>query len=126
MNARNTLAVLALTIGSALLLVSVAAAKDGDVRVRGTCTGSVTSKLKLSQEDGGIEIEFELDQNRNGVPWRVILRRGGSVVASTTVRTRPPSGSFEVRRVISGSAGTRVTATATNLSAGTCRAAARF
>jgi hypothetical protein len=126
MNTRSALVALALTLGVTLLLVPAAFAKDGDVRVSGSCTGRVTSKLKLSEEDGAIEVEFEVDQNRNGVPWKVTLRRNGSVVASTTARTRPPSGSFEVRRVISGSAGTRVTATATNPSTGTCRAAARF
>ena len=52
--------------------------------VRGACTQESSSKLKLSREDGGIEIEFEVDQNRNGVPWKVTLRRNGSLVASTT------------------------------------------
>ena len=63
---------------------------------------SSTAKLKLSREDRGIEVEFEVDQNRNGVPWKVTLRRNGSLVASTTHDTRAPSGSFSVRRVISG------------------------
>ena len=39
-----------------------------------------TAKLKLSAENGRIEVEFEVDQNRNGVPWTVVLRR-----------TEPPS-----------------------------------
>ena len=52
-----------------LALGSPAFAKDGDVLVRGTCTANSTSKLKLSAEDGRIEVEFEVDQNRNGVPW---------------------------------------------------------
>jgi hypothetical protein len=56
-------------------------------------------QLKLSQEDGRIEVEFEVDQNRNGVPWKVTLRRNGSVVAATTAITRAPSGSF-IRRVM--------------------------
>ena len=53
------------------------AIKDGDVFVRGTCTGVTTSKLKLSEEDGRIEVEFEVDQNRSGVRWNVSLFQNG-------------------------------------------------
>ena len=107
----------------ALSVTSVASAKGGDgVRVRGTCTQSSTAKLKLGREDRGVEVEFEVDQNRNGVPWQVTLRRNGSIVASTKAVTRGPSGSFEVRRVISGS-GT-ITAVATRSSGERCSARA--
>jgi hypothetical protein len=93
----------------ALAVAPLAAAKDGDgVRVRGQCTKGSTAKLKVKREDSGIEVEFEVDQNRNGVPWRVTLRRNGSLVASTTATTRPPSGSFSTRRVVSGVGGTIV------------------
>jgi hypothetical protein len=85
-----------------------APAKDGDVLVRGACTGRSTSKLKLSDEDGRIEVEFEVDQNRNGVPWTIVLRRDGVRVATAVRVTRPPSGSFELRRVIANGAGTDV------------------
>ena len=40
-------------VGAALALAPAALAKDGDVRVAGTCTKASTSKLKLSREDGG-------------------------------------------------------------------------
>ncbi|HEU0304408.1 MAG TPA: hypothetical protein VFR32_07500 [Gaiellaceae bacterium] len=72
-------------------------AKDGDVRVRGTCTGATTSKLKLSHEDGRIEVEFEVDQNRNGVRWTVAIFQNGSRIALKTKVTKAPSGSFEAR-----------------------------
>jgi hypothetical protein len=85
-----------------------APAKDGDVLVRGTCTGRSTSKLKLSDDDGRMEVEFEVDQNRNGVPWTILLRRDGVRVATAVRVTRPPSGSFELRRVIANGAGTDV------------------
>jgi hypothetical protein len=87
----------------ALAAVPAAFARGGHHRavlVRGVCTQQSTSKLKLSREDRGIEVEFQVDQNRNRIPWRVTLRRNGSRIASFTATTRAPSGSFEVRRVI--------------------------
>ncbi|MDQ3875052.1 MAG: hypothetical protein M3322_05795 [Actinomycetota bacterium] len=97
-----------------LAAVPLAAAKDGDVRVSGRCTKASTVKLKLSEEDGRIEVEFEVDQNRNGVRWNVVLRRNGAVVRRATRVTRPPSGSFEVRALAANRAGAdRITATAT-------------
>jgi hypothetical protein len=88
----------ALAIGAALL-ASTAAAKDGDIEVAGTCTRASTSELKLSAEDGGIEVEFEVDQNRRGVRWVVTLHRNGVLVGSRVRVTRGPSGSFEARFV---------------------------
>ena len=113
----------ALVLGiTALAVAPLASAKDGDVRVRGACSQGSTAKLKLSREDRGLEVEFEVDQNRNGVPWHVTLRRNGALVASTTARTRGPSGSFELRRVVSGS-GT-IVAVATRASGERCTARA--
>ena len=98
-------AIAASTIGAALLLAPAAAAKDGDVRVAGTCTQATSSKLKLSEEDGRIEVEFEVDQNRNGVRWTVVLFRNGTQVARRVRITRGPSGSFEARFVTGNSQG---------------------
>ena len=113
---------------TAVVAAPGALAKDGDLRIKGTCTSAATSKLKLGAEDGGIEVEFEVDQNRNGVPWRVTLRRNGVLVASTTATTRAPSGSFTVRRVVRDNPGSpdRIVAVATSPSGATCRAAGSF
>jgi hypothetical protein len=98
--------------GGALAGAPAASAKGGDgIKARGTCTKGSSAKLKLSREDQGTEIEFEVDQNRNAVPWKVTLHRSGALIASATVTTRAPSGSFEYRKVSSG-AGT-IVATAT-------------
>ncbi len=118
---------LAAVVGGALAAVPAGLAKDGDVLVRGSCTKASTSKLELSEEDGRIEVEFEVDQNRNGVRWAVVLRRGTRVVARTTRVTRPPSGSFELRRVVADLAGAdRLNVRATSPSGEVCRAAATF
>ncbi len=111
----------------ALVAVPTTAAKDGDVLVRGACTGPTTSKLKLSEEDGRIEVEFEVDQNRNGVRWTVTLRRPTTVLVRTTRVTRGPSGSFELRRVVGNRVGPdRIIARATRATGEVCRAAATF
>jgi hypothetical protein len=114
-------------VGLALALVAAPAgvAKDGDVLVRGTCTGATNSKLKLSEEDGRIEIEFEVDQNRNGVRWNVSLFQDGRRIARMTRVTRGPSGSFEARIVAPNRAGRDAfRARATRSSGETCTARA--
>jgi hypothetical protein len=107
---------------------TVATAKDGDIIRRGSCTGSSDWKLKLSPEDGRIEVEFEVDQNRNGQSWNVKLKRDGSVFWRGSRTTQPPSGSFEVRRVTRDGAGTEtIVARARNPRSGeVCRGVARF
>ena len=112
---------------AALVAIPATSAKDGDVLVRGSCTKASSSKLKLSEEDGRIEVEFEVDQNRNGVRWTVVLRRPATVLVRTTRVTRGPSGSFELRRVVADLAGAdRITARATSPSGEVCRASAAF
>ena len=52
-------------IGAAMLsLPAGVAAKDGDVIRTGSCSGRSDWKLKLSPEDGRIEVEFEIDFER--------------------------------------------------------------
>lgn len=126
---RATIALaLALSTGFALALAAgQAAAKDGDVLVAGRCTGASTSKLKLSEENGRIEVEFEVDQNRNGVRWTVVLSRDGRRIARLARTTRPPSGSFEARIVTANRAGADVISGRAVSPAGeVCRARATF
>jgi hypothetical protein len=114
-------------VASALLVVAAAPAavtKDGDVLRRGTCTGSSTSKIKLSEEDGRIEVEFEVDQNRNGVRWNVVLRQNGRRIARLVRVTRGPSGSFEARVVAPNRPGTDTFVATASRSGETCRARA--
>ena len=111
----------------ALTAAPLAVAKDGDIIRRGNCTGSTDWKLKLSEEDGRIEVEFEVDQNRNGVGWNVRLFQNGSQIARATRVTRGPSGSFEFRRVAPNTAGTDAfRARATRASGEVCTGRASF
>jgi hypothetical protein len=72
-------------------------AKDGDVIRRGACSGRSDWKLKLSEDNGRIEVEYEVDQNRVGDAWRVRVRHDRDLVFAGKRRTRAPSGSFSVR-----------------------------
>jgi hypothetical protein len=117
---------LLVTAASLGLAASAGAKNRPEVRVSGTCTGPSTSKLKLHPDDGRLETEFEVDQNRVGQRWRVVLTRNGRVAARSVRRTVAPSGSFELSRMLRDGAGRdRVVARARNLRTGErCRASA--
>ena len=122
-----TLALAALVAVVALTAAMPAAAgSDKEVTRVGSCSGSADWKLELDLDDGRIETEFEVDQNRNGQRWRVLLKRDGHRVFRGIRTTHAPSGSFEVERKVRNHAGRdRITARAVNLRTGqVCRAAA--
>jgi hypothetical protein len=116
-----------LVIAAGALLPAAALARDGGgttvKRVTGTCSDGSTAKLKVKPDDGRLETEFEVDQNRNGVTWDVRIRRDGTLVVRTNATTRAPSGSFSVeRRVKDGAGSDRITARATSPSGEVCTA----
>ena len=114
----------------ALAPAALAGGKKGGYGIvkRGACSAGSSWKLKVKSDDGRIETEFEVDQNRVGKRWRVTLLRNGSTVFSGIRRTVAPSGSFTVHRLLAASAGTnRIVATARALQGGErCRAAISF
>ena len=121
------LALAALVGGLTATPALAGSAKDGDLRVAGECTRASTSKLKLSRENGRIEVEFEVDQNRVGVRWTVTLRRNGSIARRVTRVTNAPSGSFELRAVTpDGPGADTFRAEAVSPSGERCRAGASF
>ena len=112
-----------LAIGVALPAVAPAKNNPGVMRT-GVCSGLGASwKLKAKHDDGRVETEFEVDQNRNGRRWNVVIRRNGVVVFRGSRITRPPSGSFSVNRRIANAAGRdRIVATARSVvGGGVCR-----
>ena len=117
-----------LSIGTLMVLAApgIADAKGGDVRAQGKCSAASSSKIKLKADNGRIETEFEVDQNRVGQKWNVAIIDNGTIVARTTATTTAPSGSFTVRRLIPNKVGTdRVTGFARNVATGeTCAATA--
>ncbi len=113
---------LALSIAGA----APALAGSNDVVRQGSCSGSTDWKLKLSPDDGRMEVEYEVDSNVNGQTWRVKVFQDGSRIFSGNRVTQGPSGSFELRVLGSDGAGTDAfTAKATNRATGeTCRGSA--
>ncbi|HEV7773531.1 MAG TPA: hypothetical protein VGO48_09635 [Conexibacter sp.] len=92
-------------------------------RVAGTCTDGSTAKLKAKPDDGRLEVEFEVDQNRNGVTWAVRVRRDGTLVIRRNATTHAPSGSFSIEKKIANPAGSdHITARATSPSGEICTA----
>ena len=80
-------------------------AKDGDVIKRGSCSGASDWKLKLSPENGKIEVEYEVDSNHAGQTWRVKLFENGNRIFVGTKTTQGASGSFTVRKLAANTAG---------------------
>ena len=105
---RRALALLALgLIGGAMLAVpATAAAKAGDVIRTGACSSNSDWKLKLSPENGKIEVEFEVDTPKSGQDWNVRLKKNGNVIWSGVRTTNLASGSFTVRKITGNPAGT--------------------
>jgi hypothetical protein len=121
------LSLVALAAAALTAASSAAPAKRGPQVLRsGKCSGSSTWKLKLKNDDGRLETEFEVDQNVVGKRWNVVLKRNGIVVFRGVKVTRGPSGSFEARKLLGNSPGRdRVVATARALAGGeVCRGAA--
>ena len=119
---------LALVATGMLAMPIGVAAKDGDIIRTGNCSGATDWKLKLSPENGRIEVEFEVDQNVNGKTWNVKLKRNGNLFWQGQKTTQAPSGSFSVRKLVNNGAGSDlIVAKATNPQTGeVCRGTATF
>ncbi len=113
---------LALALGAAAPALG-SARDDDDARVKGTCGRGVTSQLRLRAEDGAISVEFELDSNRGGRRWRLVLVHERRVVWRGRARTRSGSGSFRIRRSVPDFSGVdQVSVRASAPSGNTCQA----
>jgi hypothetical protein len=122
---QKLLLVLAIVIAVVAVTASTAATRLNDravVRV-GKCTGSSMSKLKLKRDNNLAEIELEVDENKVGRRWRVVIARNGRSAFVAVKKTVAPSGSFNLSVKISGRG--RYSANARELTTGeVCRASA--
>ena len=108
MNARRTSAAALVAAVAASVAVGVATpayAKGGDaVRITKACSTG-TLKLKAKHDDSVIEVEAEVDTNRNGQRWAVrILDNNVSAWKGAGI-TAAPSGSFSVTKVLADQVG---------------------
>ena len=92
--------------GGMLATAPVIAAKGTDVIRTGNCTMSSDWKLKAKPDNGRLEVEFEVDQNRSGQTWNVTLKHNGSTFFTGQRTTQAPSGSFSVTKFTNNAAGT--------------------
>jgi hypothetical protein len=88
-----------------LVPAGIASAGQNDVIREGSCADASDWKLKVSPENGRLEVEFEVDQNVSGDRWRVRIRHDGDLAFRGIRTTRGVSGSFEVRIVENDTAG---------------------
>ena len=105
MTRTRTSAAIATLSATAVALVLTAAALPadaarGEVIKQGNCSGSANWKLKAKPDNGRLDVEGEVDANRNGQMWNWKILRNGNVVANGTSTTHAPSGSFSVERRI--------------------------
>jgi hypothetical protein len=99
------LVALALVGGAMVAMPAAVAAKDGDIVRTGACSNHSDWKLKLSPENGKIEVEFEVDTPKSGQDWKVRIKKNGNVIWSGVRTTNLASGSFTVRKVTGNPAG---------------------
>jgi hypothetical protein len=100
-----TRTVIAASAGLAVAIpVGPALAKDNraEVRTSGQCTAGAAWKLKVKEEDAGVEVEFEVDSNVSGQAWAYTLTGPSGVISTGTRTTAGPSGSFSVEVATSG------------------------
>lgn len=120
---------LALLLAGAVLAATPAAEATGgdddgqggraEVRRSGTCTAGAHWELRTKQDDGALETELEVDSDRAGQRWSVVLRDDGVRVVATRRTTQRPSGSFSLERHHADRAGAdHVTAVARDLRSG--------
>ena len=101
MHTLRTLTVAGLVTMTALAgTTAPAQARSDDDRIErhGACTGTADWKLKAKSDDGRIEVEGEIDSNKNGQLWRWRIKHNGTVSARGQRQTTGRSGSFSVER----------------------------
>jgi len=119
-------AAIAVAALAALFGAASAPAKGGNEVIKsGSCSGTANWKLKAKHDNGGIETEFEVDQNLVGKRWKVVIRQNGVKRFEGIRTTKAPSGSFTVHRLLDDKAGSdRIVAKARALATDqTCRGA---
>jgi len=89
---------LAAAVAVPVLAAAPAQAKAAPRRaVGGSCIGGGVWKLKAKHDAGRLEIEYQVDTNRAGQAWRVMVTDNNVSVFNGVRSTTAPSGSFTVQ-----------------------------
>lgn len=117
------LVVLASLLAALVAVAPAAADEDGDVRRTGTCTGRGEASLRLRADDGAILVELEIETDRRGSRWAVIILHERRIVFRGPLRARGDR--VRLRRTVRDFYGSdAVVARATGPRAETCRVSA--
>ena len=92
---------------AATLVATAPAASAGTVPTikSGRCSMGSHWTMKAKPDNGRMELELEVDSNRNGQRWTVRITDNRSLIFAGTKVTVAPSGSFEVRRLTANKVG---------------------
>jgi hypothetical protein len=105
---RKTLAVGMMIPFAAATVVATApaaSAKTVVAKTTGRCTAGSHWTMKAKPDNGRMELEFEVDSNRNGQRWNVRIADNRVLIFAGSRVTVAPSGSFEVRKLTANRAG---------------------
>ena len=83
------------------------AAKGSDVVRHRQLLDEQRLEAQGQPDNGRLEVEFEVDQNRNGQTWNVSLKHNGNAFFTGQRTTQAPSGSFSVPQLTSNARGHR-------------------
>ncbi len=116
-----------LAVVAAVVVLAVAAGGawwalggDSETTERGTC-GNVTYELSAEDEDGGVEVTFEVQSAAPGETWQVVIEQDGTEVYSGSRQTDEDA-ELDVDVSVSTKDGSSFTATATPGSGEPCTA----
>lgn len=96
-----------LVAAAGLATAPAASAKGGasEVRASGACSVASHWKMKAKPDNGRLQLELEIDSNRNGQTWAVRITDNGVLRFAGNRVTLAPSGSFGVRLLTPNRAG---------------------
>lgn len=92
-------------VGGMVATAPAASAKTIAAQASGQCSMGSHWKMKAKPDDGRMELELEVDSNRNGQRWAVRITNNRHLIFAGTKVTVAPSGSFEVARLTANRAG---------------------
>lgn len=115
------LALAAVVVIAAVAIGSwIAFGGEDDVETRGTCGGNAYT-LAVEDEDGGLEVTFELQAAAPGETWAVLVEQGGNTLLEGE-RSTDEDAELDIDAPASSDDGDEFTVTATPASGEPCTA----